>query len=590
MSTFSAQNAKLFASAKGANIPIFEAGNEEYERSVATANLLYRYSRPPFVVQPKTIEHVQFIVKQAKEQKIPITIKNGGHSYAGFSIAERGISLDLTRMDGYNKVDLDIPKKTATLCAGSLWGHAYRALVNGQHDGLVINGGRCPFVGVSGFILGGGLGPFTRSYGMGIDTLKEVTMITAKGDRVTVSERDSSNSKEGELFWALRGGGGGNFGVVVQLKLKIEELKSKDVVAGRYVWNPKTEQDRDKTMKTFYTAKWPTEMTIDSTWLCEMPGGASKKVPAIRFLAYYNGDKSNFDKVIDQFLPRTELGTQLKLRSIQEKSTRFFHETLVAQWSEETTKSFPQSKAFSIYSSFVFKNGSRGIDNIISIIKEEMDSFKEKFSNESCQFNVTWIHSGGKASDKKRADTAFRWRDGIYHTYITISWEEKWLQREMSRVCIDIRKRLRQHSICKRAAFVNFPDRQMDKDGAERAYYGNNRQKLQRVKKSWDPDNYWNWAQSIRFPQPKQTSRLENVQLREVVDVSMRAAGRSSDTMSIASVGGSDSEGGGEQETFEGDDETWTEMVSNEQWENLSGPPPPIGTFLAGYPFAGDSF
>jgi hypothetical protein len=80
---------------KNQKIPVYRPGGEEYQRSIATANLFFRFSRPAFVVQPESAAHVKYIVKQAKAQNIPMTIKNGGHSYSGSSTANKGISLDL---------------------------------------------------------------------------------------------------------------------------------------------------------------------------------------------------------------------------------------------------------------------------------------------------------------------------------------------------------------------------------------------------------------------------------------------------------------------------------------------------------------
>jgi FAD/FMN-containing dehydrogenase len=138
-----------------------------------------------------------------------------------------------------NKTKLDMAVKTITFGGGCQWGHVYKTLINGRHNGFVINGGRCPFVGVGGFLLGGGLGPFSRSIGMGSDTVKEITILTADGKLLTVKDTDSRSSNEGRLFWALRGarrGRGGNFGVVVEMKLAVKQLRAPGgiVVAGRY--------------------------------------------------------------------------------------------------------------------------------------------------------------------------------------------------------------------------------------------------------------------------------------------------------------------------------------------------------------------
>ena len=242
-------------------IPVFKPGGtkkeeEEYERSIATPNLLYRFSRPDYVIQPENASHVQAIIKEAKSKKLGITIKCAGHSYAGHSTAFQGISLDLRRM---KKAKLDMRSKTVTMDSGCQWGDVYKLLVNHRRNGngFIINGGRCPTVGVSGYILGGGLGPFTRSFGMGSDSLMEATVVTAGGEEVTVNENHPRDSKEGMLFWALCGAGGGNFGVLVSMKLKVQQLRNGDgvVVAGKYTWFPDSEAMKSfvPTMNSLYT-------------------------------------------------------------------------------------------------------------------------------------------------------------------------------------------------------------------------------------------------------------------------------------------------------------------------------------------------
>ncbi|KAK3940694.1 hypothetical protein QBC46DRAFT_353986 [Diplogelasinospora grovesii] len=135
---------------KSETIPVLEPGQSDYDRAIATSNLLFRFSRPDCVVQPETAAHVQAIVKEARSRKLKITIKCNGHSYAGHSTAFNGISLDLRKM---RKAELDMKSKTVTINAGCQWGHVYETLINGGHNGFIINGGRCPTVGVSGFML-----------------------------------------------------------------------------------------------------------------------------------------------------------------------------------------------------------------------------------------------------------------------------------------------------------------------------------------------------------------------------------------------------------------------------------------------------
>ncbi|KAI0893002.1 FAD-binding domain-containing protein [Annulohypoxylon nitens] len=477
---------------KAAGVPVLDRGEEEYERSVATSNLLFRFSRPDCVIQPENISQVQAIIVQATANKLEVTIKGGGHSYAGHSTAFRGISLDLKRL---NNAKLDCGLKSVTVEAGCQWGHVYKTLVNGRLDGYIVNGGRCPYVGVGGFILGGGLGPFTRSIGMGSDTLMEATLVTANGDLVTVKDSDDRWSNEGRLFWALRGAGGGNFGVLVEMKLEVRRLRRRDgVVAGRYQWFPNLgiTDDFMTTMNSFYTAKWPKQMTIDSTWMCDLRRSSGD---GVRFLLYYDGNKDEFDQVIDRYIQDPALSEQLKRRSLPEKSTRFLHETLVNQWSEETTRSFPTNRTYSIYTSFVFNNERATIESVTSVIREEMTTFRRRFAGEQVEFLVTWIHSGGKAAEKDPTDTAFFWRKAVYHTYITIEWEDKWMERDMRGFLGNIKSKLRQYSLNGEAAFINFPDGVLCKNAHERAYFGDNREELRRVKEIWDRGNFFKWSQ-----------------------------------------------------------------------------------------------
>ncbi|KAK3338500.1 hypothetical protein B0H65DRAFT_324757 [Neurospora tetraspora] len=572
----------------------------EYERSVATANLLYRFTRPACVVQPETREQVAQVIKKAKKLRVPVTIKCGGHSYAGFSTTNEGILLDLVRM---NKVDLDVDNNLVTLQGGALWGHAYKALVNGRHNGIIINGGRCPTVGVGGFLLGGGLGPFTRSFGMGCDTLKEATLVTADGRIVTVSDENKANSDEGKLFWALRGAGGGNFGVVVEFKMYLSHLQNEEglVVAGRYTWfpNPAVEGAMDeftRTMEQFYTTSWPDSITINSSWLCDLKQQTSSELKlGVRFLVYYDGTKSDFDALISDKVQQKDLAKQLKRRTLAEKSTRFLHETLASQWSEETIKAFPSGTetAHKLYSSFVFKNDASRIKSVISIIRQEMAAFRREFAGESGLLQVTWIHSGGKASAKKRSETAFRWRDCTYHAYIMLEWQEKWLEMDMRGFLQKFKEKLRPFSMMGCAAFINFPDAALQSNASERVYYGNNRQKLQRVKQIWDKDNFFQWNQGVRLPQPE-ANKTANSMSAKAATFNAKAAPMSlisgEGLLSTSSFGwmsesnsvspqpsllnddGEDGSLGDEGEMVDIDEQMLTDVYASEQWDSFDHP------------------
>jgi len=496
---------------KGRKIPVYTAGELEYEKSVANSNLLYRFDRPACVVQPEHEYHVRVIVERAKEKDLKLRVKNGGHSYAGFSSIHKGLSVDLVNM---KRVDLDMKNLTITMDAGALWAHAYHELINEHHNGYVINGGRCPSVGVSGFTLGGGLGPFTRSFGLGSDTLMEARIVTP--DRVIQVTRDDKDEENKKLFWALCGAGGNNFGVVTQLKMKVQKLHHKKVVAGVYTWSPlackESQSHFAKTMAEFSLADWSNEMTIDSSWLMDLKD--SREVPAVRFLAYYNGLETGFDLEIDQRLEACVKGPKeikslqqhLKDRTLQEKSTRFLHETLVAQWSEETQKSLPSNAMFKVCTSFSFTkftdDKKEELFEIIGILQERLVAFKAQFKGEEGSIKVSWIHSGGVSNEKESAYSAYPWRGCVYHTYVMIEWKDKWLEKDMRVFLGTFNEKLRKYSMNKLGVYINFPDETLDDKTYEKAYYGENREGLQKVKAVWDKENIFEWSHGVR-PGPR---------------------------------------------------------------------------------------
>lgn len=510
------QEPQLLETLKALSIPVYVGSDLEYERSVACSNLLYRFQRPALVVQPQNVGHVQSTITQAKLRNIPITIKNGGHSYSGSSFPDDGILLDMKHMHEISLDNRDANNpEYITVQGGAIWGQVYRTLVNAGLDGKVVNGGRCPTVGVSGFMLGGGLGPFSRSLGMGVDSLLEISIVTANGELVVARATDDLSTEEGMLFWALCGGGSGSFGVVVELKMKVHSLHCGTsslngfVTAGRHTWYPPFRTDHDhesflRTMNRFYTKDWVERMTIDSTWFSDT-GMASKGALAVRFLPYYDGNQIDFNSEIHLGIMDMKLLDEMKRRVMPEKSTRFLHETLFAQWDEETKRSGPGVATFRLASSFSLRNDETTIENVTRICKTQLERFKEKFQDDDALLQVTFIHCGGQMGRRPRGATAFRWRDCAYQAYIMTTWKDKFIELDMRTLMRQFKEQLRPYSITGKAAFAGFSDVALGRGDAMKAYYGNNRQLLQQAKRIWDADNYFQWGQSIALPDPAAT-------------------------------------------------------------------------------------
>ncbi|GAA2041545.1 FAD-binding oxidoreductase [Catenulispora yoronensis] len=163
-------------------------------------NALFDERRPAAIARCSTPTDVQACLSAAAG-RVPVAARSGGHSYVGNSAPDGGLVLDLSamstvRMQGGN----------AVIGAGARLADVYAAVASA---GRALPGGSCPTVGVAGLTLGGGVGVLSRAYGLTCDHLVEAQIVTADG-----TVRTASAASEPDLFWALRGGGGGNFGVV----------------------------------------------------------------------------------------------------------------------------------------------------------------------------------------------------------------------------------------------------------------------------------------------------------------------------------------------------------------------------------------
>ncbi|CAG8972599.1 hypothetical protein HYALB_00005368 [Hymenoscyphus albidus] len=508
---------------QGLQIPCYRPADVEYERTIASSNLLYRFSRPACVVHPENATQVQDVIRYAKSQNVPVTVKGGGHSYSGASSADEGILMDMALM---NRAHLSEDNMTMTVEGGALWGDAYRQLINGRLDGYVMNGGRCPMVGVAGFLLGGGLGPFGRSLGMGCDQVREITIVVADRTIVTVKKTYKRDSEKGKLFWALCGAGAGKpFGVVTEMKIRVCNLRGETVTGGRYTWFPKlAELDPDETdatkirakraeakederklidmMQTFYTATWKDKFTCDSTWISDTR--EANGALGIRYTTYYDSGTTAFQAQIDRLVKHEDLNRQLKRRCLPEKSTRFLHETLVVQWAEETKAAFPSDPSYRLFASFNLEMDPKILKKFTERVVKAHRSFKKEFGKEKdCLFYIAFISGGGQQIKKKDQTSCDPWRNKTtYYAYGMFEWKDKWLERDMRKFYQTVIDSLTPLAIDQKASFSNFAARDLAPDNYEEACYGDNAAELREIKKFWDPDYFFAHEQAVKHPEP----------------------------------------------------------------------------------------
>lgn len=193
-------------------------------------------SRPSvFAVVAETSDDVAAAVTFAREHNLRIVVKGGGHSYHGGSNAPDSLLVWTRRMNAVTTHDEFVPtgcegthspQPAVSVGAGSIWGHVYDAVTTGT--GRYVQGGGCLTVGVAGLVQSGGFSSFSKAYGTACASLLEAEIVTADG-----AVRIANPCRNADLFWAIKGGGGGSFGVVTRLTLRTHPLP--DTVGGVFV-------------------------------------------------------------------------------------------------------------------------------------------------------------------------------------------------------------------------------------------------------------------------------------------------------------------------------------------------------------------
>ena len=200
---------------------IFGPAHREYDRYRRVWNATAD-RRPGAVVRARTVSDVEKVVAIAAQEGAMLAVRSGGHSLPGLSTCDDGIVLDLSLM---NSVQVDRAARLAEVQGGALLGDLDRA---GVPAGLVVPAGIVSHTGVAGLTLGGGMGWLSRRFGLTIDNLLSVDLVTADGRLRRVSA-----DTDPDLFWAIRGGGG-NFGVATRFVFKTNDLGP--VLIGRWAY------------------------------------------------------------------------------------------------------------------------------------------------------------------------------------------------------------------------------------------------------------------------------------------------------------------------------------------------------------------
>jgi FAD/FMN-containing dehydrogenase len=222
--------------------------------------------RPALIAQCRGVADVVDAIKLARDLGLELSVRGGGHNVAGRAVVEDGLMIDLAGMKG---IHVDAGRRTVRSQGGATWSDLDRET---QLHGLAVTGGVVSTTGIAGLTLGGGIGWLMGKYGLALDNLQSVELVTAEGRVLRASVEEHP-----DLFWAVRGGGG-NFGVVTSFEYRLFPV-GPTIAGGLIAYS----FDNARQMLRFYrdfTAAIPDEHSVAAT-LVHTPDGSGAKLAAM---------------------------------------------------------------------------------------------------------------------------------------------------------------------------------------------------------------------------------------------------------------------------------------------------------------------
>jgi FAD/FMN-containing dehydrogenase len=424
----------------------------------------YAGVRPVAVVRCRTAADVGEAVAFARTLRLQLAIRSGGHCFAGLS-STRGLLIDLSAMSSVTVSD-----SVAAVGAGTLLGAIDEALA--AHDRAIV-AGACPSVGVGGLTLGGGLGILGRSYGLTCDRLLEADVVLANGCVITCNEQ-----RDADLFWALRGGGAGRFGVVTSFTFRT--IRPPRLTCFRLGWPAAHAAALIEDWQAFAPSA-PDELAVSVLLnVGPDPGEAA----TVSVFGAMRGGHAETEHALEQFVTRQEIDLDsVVIRELPYRPAKqWLAEHAPGAEGDVTAAADVSAPPFVYVRSDFFQEPLPG--PVIAALVEH--ALHERSPSQARELDFTpW---GGAYNRVDPAATAFVHRREFFlvkHA-VTVPAEASDADRARARRWLDASwALLRDHA--SGGVFPNFADpRLRDPD---RAYYGSNQERLMRVRAKCDPDN-----------------------------------------------------------------------------------------------------
>src|SRR6056297_973057 len=438
---------------------VLEPGDEKYDDARAVWNGMID-RRPAVVAQCAGVADVMAAVDFGRENEMLVAVKGGGHHIAGDAVCDDGLVVDLSEM---RSVRVDPDARTARVEPGAtLADFDHEAQAFGLATPLGINS----TTGVAGLTLGGGFGWLTRRYGMTVDNLRSVDIVTADGEL-----RHASDDENPDLFWGVRGVGG-NFGVVTSFEFDLHEV-GPEILTGRVVYHGADAPDVLRHVRDFNETA-PDESTVRMVL---------RKAPPLPFLPddvhgedvlvvvpFYAGDMAAGEDVL---APIREYGDPIADVVGPHQYAEF--QQAFDPLLEEGARNYWKSHNFSTVS-------DDAIDTVVEYARDLPSPLSEIFFGQL-----------GGAMGRVPADaTAFPHRDAEYGMNVHTRWEDP---ADDDR-CIDWSRKFfdAMAPYATGGVYMNFIS---EDEGEEDLAYGTNQQRLAEVKAAYDPDNLFRMNQNV---------------------------------------------------------------------------------------------
>lgn len=398
-------------------------------------------------------------IKWSRENSKEIRVRSGAHSYEGYSTGDDVVIIDVSNI---NEININEEKGYVNIGGGVRNREAYEAL--GQ-KGYVFPGGGCPTVGVPGLVLGGGWGYSARYLGLASDSLIEATIINYKGEKL-IANKDENR----DLFWAIMGSGGCNFGVITSMTLSMK--KKEDMGSLIYINYPKanTETIIEVILKLQELFK-----NLDRRMNLKTAAyNSAEKGRGIKLTGLFYGNSIKAKEILK---PLLDISDEIEV-NIEDKS--------ILECNRWIQDSHPEYEKYKSTGRFVNKNfNKKEIEKLIEIISKPAKGFHYTA--------VSFYGAGGAISDIDKLSTAYYYRDAKFIMGIQSVWEDDLyaeINKEWVKEKFIVIKELTEGS------FVNFPIDELE--NFENEYYGENLSKLKKIKSKYDPYKVFNYPQAIK--------------------------------------------------------------------------------------------